>query len=465
MSREKELAKNTIILSIGKFLPRVLTLVTLPILTGNLTKKEFGIYDLISTLIMLLIPISTLQIQSAAFRFLIDCRNKTNESKKIISNIVFVTLIGMCFVAIIIVSPILNYDFSIRVALAVYFICDGLYVTFSQISRGLGDNKAYTISSIVLSVVSCLGIVYVLCFWKQGLLGVIYIHALSNALASIVLLYKDKIYAYIHWAEVSKSTLKKLLSYSWPMVPNNLSSWILKLSDRLVITAVLGLEANAVYAAANKVPNLLSIAQTVLIMAWQENASIAVEDNDSSEYYSKMFDKIFSMVIGGTALLVGCTPFLFRILIKGQYEEAYYQMPLLILGMFFCCMSSFQGGIYIAHKKTFNVGVTTMIAAAVNLLIDVVLVNVLGITAGSISTLVAYFLLYIYRQIDVQKIQKIDFNVKKQILYIGLVILFLIICLLNNSIFNVINVFVSIIFCCSVNKESMKNILNKVVKR
>lgn len=58
-----------------------------------------------------------------------------------------------------------------------------------------------------------------------------------------------------------------MFSYSWQMVPNNLSSWILKLSDRLVITAILGLEANAVYVAANKISNLLSIEQTVLIMA------------------------------------------------------------------------------------------------------------------------------------------------------------------------------------------------------
>lgn len=64
-----------------------------------------------------------------------------------------------------------------------------------------------------------------------------------------------------------------------------------------------------------------------------------------------MFDQIFSLIIGGTALLIGFTPLMFKILIKGQYDEVYYKIPILIVGMFFCCMSSFQGGIYIAHKK------------------------------------------------------------------------------------------------------------------
>lgn len=45
MNEENELAKNTIILSIGKFLPRVLTLIILSIFTEKLTKTEFGIYD------------------------------------------------------------------------------------------------------------------------------------------------------------------------------------------------------------------------------------------------------------------------------------------------------------------------------------------------------------------------------------------------------------------------------------
>ena len=75
MSREKELVKNTAILSIGRFLPKLFSSFTLPVLTLYLSKKEYGTYDLIGTIVMLAIPVATLQIQSAAFRFLLDCRN------------------------------------------------------------------------------------------------------------------------------------------------------------------------------------------------------------------------------------------------------------------------------------------------------------------------------------------------------------------------------------------------------
>ena len=82
--REKSLIKNTIVLSLGQFFPIFISVITLPILTAKLTKAEYGTFDLISTLVMLLLPIATLQIQSAAFRFLIEHRDNKQKCKAII---------------------------------------------------------------------------------------------------------------------------------------------------------------------------------------------------------------------------------------------------------------------------------------------------------------------------------------------------------------------------------------------
>lgn len=83
MNREKALAKNTLILSIGEFLPKFSSIITLPIITGGLTKAEMGTYDLISTLVSLFLPVATLQIQSAAFRFLIDVRKEKKKPREL----------------------------------------------------------------------------------------------------------------------------------------------------------------------------------------------------------------------------------------------------------------------------------------------------------------------------------------------------------------------------------------------
>lgn len=465
MGREKELAKNTIVLAIGKFIPRIISIITLPIITGYLSKSEFGIYDLIDTLVMLLIPVATLQIQSAAFRFLIDCREDENRTKKIITNIFVVTLPMSVLVSLLIAVFLKNVPVSTRLLIGSYFFVDTFQQTIGQIIRGLNHNKIFSNAALVLSVINAGSIALALLVLKGGLNGVIVSLLLANVGAVIYMLCSVHLSRYVRWDSISGDTIKRLIAYSWPMIPNNLSTWVLKLSDRLVIVANLGIQANAVYAAANKIPNMLSIAQSVLIMAWQENASLAVNDKDAGEYYSKMFDEIFRMVIGLTALLIAGTPILFWLLIRGDYDEAYVQMPILILAMLFCCMSAFQGGIYIAHKKTLSVGVTTMIAAGVNLLIDVLLVNKIGITAGSLSTLIAYLFLYVYRQIDVQRFQKVNFYIGKQILLIGMIVLMLCMCFARVLWLDVINIIFGCVFCIFINRKMLYTLYQKKVKR
>lgn len=96
MNREKALVKNTIILGLGTFIPQLFNFITIPILTRYLSTDEYGIYDLLLTIVGLLLPIVTLQIQAAGFRYLIDTRDDTERCRVIVSNIlVFVTSVSM----------------------------------------------------------------------------------------------------------------------------------------------------------------------------------------------------------------------------------------------------------------------------------------------------------------------------------------------------------------------------------
>ena len=465
MSREKDLVKNTVVLSVGKFLPKLCSFITLPVLTACLTKAEYGTYDLIATLIMLIIPIATLQIQSAAFRFLIDCRGDHDASAGIISNIFFFFFPVTLIASFIIQLFFTDFGLPTRLLITAYFFFDTIQLTIGQITRGLGNNKVYSIGSIILSVVYTIGIIAGVSVCRGGFPAVIAALTIAQIAAIIYLSWSIRLLSYISWHKISVVQIKKLLAYSWPMVPNNLSTWVLKLSDRLVITAFLGVEANAVYAVANKIPNILSMAQSVMVMAWHENASIAAKDSDASEYYSKMLDKVFSLMFGCTGLLIAATPLLFMLLIRGDYGQAYYQMPVLILAMFFFVMSSYFGGIYIAHKKTVNVGISTMVAAGINLLIDLCFVRVIGIWAGSVSTLTAYAVLYYYRMLNCQKFQPLTVNYRKQFGQIGILIVLLICCFLQHPILNIVNVLAACLMMWLFNRELVMDALKSLKRK
>lgn len=465
MSREKELFKNTLVLGLGQFLPKFLALITLPIVTAQLTKAEYGTYDLITTLVSLVLPAITLQIQSAAFRFLIDCRNNQKRTSDIITNI-FIAVIPISLVASVAFFFVLSkIEISLRLLIIVYFMSDMLFLSVSQIVRGLGNNKTYSVSSVLLSIINCICIIETVQVAHLGLYGVIASLCCANCIAVVYMVYKSHLISYICINNASFSIIKQMLQYSWPMVPNNLSGWVLRVSDRLVISTFLGVEANAIYAVANKIPSLLMMAQSVFIMAWHENASISVNDKDVETYYTKMFEEMFLLVISLTGLLIGATPLLFFLLIKGSYEAAYLQMPILILGLMFYCLSAFQGGIYIAHKKTISVGISTVVAAVINLVVNLCLVKFIGITAGSVSTLVAYLALYLYRRIDVIKFQHITYRTKEHILLLLVIALMSVLFIFDNVYFNILNIIISILMASVLEWKMIRKMFEKLKKR
>ena len=463
LKREKDFAKNTAILAVGKYMPKLFSFITLPIITGQLTKAEYGTYDLITTLVSLLLPVVTLQIQSAAFRFLIDCRENKEESSKVISNIFFFTVLTSIITVAIFFFVYNGVSILTKSLICIYFYIDIMQLAIGMCARGLGFNSVYSTQAIINSFINAVLIFFLLYIGDWGLNGVLTATIVAIGVSFIYVSKKINYFSYIHITLISKDTLKELISYSWPMIPNNLSSWVLSLSDRLVITGFLGVEANAVYAVANKIPKLLSEAHGVVVMGWQENATLAANDEDSDAYYSSMFDFMFTMVFTLTCLLIAAIPIIFAIFIRGDYSDAYVQIPILMMGMFFYCMAGFLGGIYVAYKRTLNVAITTIIAAVVNLIIDLALVNKIGITAGSISTLVAYAVLCLFRMFDVRRFKKIKYKYGKIILQLAVMILLCIIAAMQNMIFNCINILAAVLIAYFLNKDLIKRLLRKAV--
>ena len=351
MSRESRLAKNTFVLAIGNFMPKIATFVTLPILTGCLSKEEYGTYDLIVILVSLILPSATLQIQTAAFRFLIDVRDDEKEINTIITNIIAFIIPTSVIALVILYFCLPGQSAPIKLWICIYFFADILFQGMGQACRGLAKNFDFSISAIAAAVGKVILTVVFVMILEEGLLGATMALSLGTVLSMVFLLFKSTLYKRIRIRYFSLSKMKEMLKYSWPMVPNSMSMWVMNMSDRIVVTLFMGVAANAVYSVANKIPSILTVAQSTFTMAWQESASIVSKEDDADTYYSQMFRTMFNLMAGFLGLLIVATPILFVILVRGDYSEAYNQIPIIFLGMFFYSMSAFLGGIYVAYKK------------------------------------------------------------------------------------------------------------------
>lgn len=456
MSRESSLVKNTIILSMGTFIPKLVNFITLPILTAYLSKADYGTYDLVLVLESVFLPAATLQIQTAAFRYLITCRDNKGKTQSIISNI-FAFLIPVSIIALVLLNFFLKkYTLQERTLVCLYFFVDIVYNTCLQIVRGTGNNFGYAISTIINSLGKVIFIVGGVFLCNGGLYAAVFALIMASAFSSIFLLLRCGILSCVHFSLIKKEEIITLIKYSWPMVPNSLAMWVMNLSDRLVITAFLGVEANAIYAVATKIPQLLSLAQSTFTMAWQENASLSVDDVDVSLYYTKMFQTILNVMVGFLAFLIGCTPILFYLLIRGDYQDAYMQMPLLFIGVLFSSLASYFGGIYVALMKTKSVGITTIVAAGINFLIDVFLVKKIGITAGSLSTAISFLVLLLFRMLDIRKFVEISYNYRALAIDAGLILVMCALFYQNTIWSNIINFVIGFCIFTVLNKDIIK---------
>ena len=465
MKREEKLIKNTIIIAIGNFLPRLASFIVLPILTGYLTQEEYGTYDLITVLVSLLLPAVTLQIQTAAFRFLIDVRGDLKEEKRIVTNIFAFTFPVSIIALIILYFALFQLEPLVRWLICIYFIFDILVNTARQIVRGLSKNMDYSISAIIGSCGRLLFALVFVLWLRTGLVGATLTLIASVAVEFLYLIFRTRLHRYIDFSLLSKSTVKKLLKYSWPMVPNSMSMWVMRLSDRLVVTFFMGVAANAVYSVANKIPQLLMIAANTFDMAWQENASMASKDDDASTYYTQMFRAVFDFMAGVFGLLVAVAPIMFSLLIQGDYEDAYCHMTILFLAIFFLSIAAYLGGVYVAYKKTTSVGITTALAAVCNLVFDIATIQWIGLYAASGSTLISYLFLCIYRMIDLKKFVDIRYNLKRIVIVVLVLIAMSVLCFVNNTVCNILNLAIGIAMFCILDGKMIMALVRKLMRK
>lgn len=464
MSREGKLVKNTLLLSLGTVFPKLVVFITLPILTACLTKEEFGYYDLITILSSLILPGATLQIETAAFRFLIDVRHDTNKIKTIVSSI-FVFVIVISVVVLVLQFFLLPGNRLVRCLVSVYFFADILARVGRQIARGLERNFDYSVSTVISAFGNVLFLIVFVHTLGKGLVGAVITLLLSSFFSFIVLLIRMKLYNYIDLKLARWREIRELLSYSWPMVPNSMSLWVVHMADRLIVTMFMGLSANAVYAVANKIPAIITVAQHTFTMAWQENASIAINDDDAEIYFSDMFKTVFNFMAGVFGLVVSTTPILYIIIIRGSYRESFLHMPILFIAMFFYSLCAYLGGIYIACKDTKSIGITTMTAALIKIIICLATIKWIGLYAASISMLIGYLILLIYRMLDVRKLVKIKYDLRHVVIVSLILVSEAYFCFLQKPILNVVNIIISLIVFLILNKTLIRNAYKKIKEK
>lgn len=131
-----------------------------------------------------------------------------------------------------------------------------------------------------------------------------------------------------------------------------------------------------------------------------------------------MFKLFYAVCIG----IIAYMPLVFPLLINEQYNQAYTQIPILMLAVLFQVIVGLYSVIYVALKKSTEIAKTSFWAAVINIGVDVVLIKFIGLYAASISTLVAYATMSVYRYFHIKKYVNVPLHKKGVYLFIAVMV-------------------------------------------
>ena len=427
MNRKKQFAKTTIIIFFGKVCTQLISFFLLPLYTSYLETSEYGLVDLIQTYVTLFVPVITLELEMSIFRFLIDARGKEKEQQRLITSNFCVLGISLLLFSLLyfLITSFISVPF--RFLIWIDIIVCVLSGNFLQIARGFGQTLDFSISCILTGVTTVISNIILICFCGMQAEGMIISMALSNFICTLYLFIRLHLYQKIRTELVDFKLLKEMYEYSIPLVPNSISWWIVNVSDRSIISFVLGASFNGIYAISNKFPTIISSLTGIFNLSWSESASLNINSPDRDQFFSDITNTILKLFVALASGMIASLPFLFPLLIDSKYSDAYFYIPLLVLATVFNVAICLYSQIYFALKLSKKVASTTVMGAFLNILINVIFIHFIGLYAAALSTAVSYLVMVVYRHIDLKKYVSIQLEkglILKSGLIFGLAVIF-----------------------------------------
>lgn len=416
----KRLVNNTLIFAIGNFGSKILTFLIVPLYTYYLTPEEYGTIDLLITTIAFVLPFLTLQFQEATMRFLAAGEI---DRKTAVSNSMLIYVGGA--VLLIALYPLYTRFFSSVYALLflVLLLAQSYNCIFAMVLRAGGQTVAYSLNGVIITFVTvALNFVFVVgC--RMGVYGYFISLILAHAAASVQSTFVAKVFQNLSWRYVDAASLREMLKYCIPVIPNALMWRIMSIGDKYIILYFLGAASNGLYSIAMKIPTILAELFTIFMQAWQLSAIEENQAKDQGEFHSNVFAVVSAFGLLCASCMIAFVRPVFALLISDEFFEAWRYVPLLGIATVVSCFASFSGTVYVITKNTKKSFITTVFGAVMNLAFNFLLVKKLKLYGVAIGTVMGYLGLLVIRYSDAKKEIGLRFGGKRA------VVAFLVLCL------------------------------------
>lgn len=189
--------------------------------------------------------------------------------------------------------------------------------------------------------------------------------------------------------------IRDIFSFGLPLVPHALGGALLGMSDRILISQLIGQEALGGYAVAMQIASIVIVVGSALGQAWtpffyRRISSESQQNSKELVQYTYMIFFLIASVVGGVMLL---SSVIFSLLIDARYHENYKYAIWLALGSGFNALYFIISGYIFFHKKTHILSVLTVVIGMLSFTLNFFAISAFGL-AGAVGVYTFTWLLF-----------------------------------------------------------------------
>lgn len=377
-----------------------ISFVTVPVFTRLMTTEQYGLYSVFMTWSEILTAVGTLGLESCAYINILTKTKGQEQENAQVSLLALAFAVTAVMLAGILASGGFLADWMglpqnllILMVVQIFFVPAVNFWTVRARFR-------YRYLPLVLVSVS-MAVLNAVC----GILFVSAENAEHQALGRAVsLVLVQGIFGLVLLHQLVRNTKIQITAQWWkwalklhiPLLPHTLSLKLLSGLDRIMIHIMVGSTAAAVYSVSYSVAAVVHLVKSSIVEAIRPWMYLKIQKNEVGNV-KEVLNGILAFVFLLTILFVAFAPEVVYLAAPGNYYEAIYCMPPIMLSSFFTFLYSLFSIVEMYYEETTGIMVASILSACLNAILNYVFIREFGYIAAAFTTLVCYaFLAFVH---------------------------------------------------------------------
>lgn len=437
-------AKSAIVYTFSTILSRGLAIITVPIFTRLMSPDQIGVVNLYNSWYALISSVATLSLTSGGYSLAMKLYSKNRDEYQS-SILSLTTLIALLISSLYFLFPEFWISYLGLPKELIMLMLFGFIVapaTDFWLARQRYEYKYKTagaltmISAILASTLSVVAVIYA---HKNQIDSIASVRLYANYFVLYGVATILWIYTFIKGKELyNKEYWKFSLTLSLPLVGYSIASQILNVSDRMMISKMVGNSAVGIYTTLYTVSSLSLILWQAIHSSFVPYLFQNIEaDRKGIKNNSLRIILLYSII---AILMTYAAPEIVRIIATEEYYDAILIMPPIAAGVYFTALVNIYSDIPVYYKTTKYVMYPAIIAAVLNLVLNYIFISMFGYMAAAYTTMISYIVMAILQVYWASKVCtnhgfRLEYLfLNKKMFYVSIITIFL--CLLATFLYD-----------------------------